>query len=462
MKKLILTILIFLPLLLLSQNDLTIIGGATTGGGQMTESQISDTIKFRNMTTFYDTIRYDHRITDYEIITLDHDVTVIVDSTDAQNRNEFYLCVNPYNSDSGEYYNMDWSNFINDGDSIFDTLDINVIWGSWSGTSVTTGAHYLIRYQYSAIDILDAPVLSTGTATADSIPLSWTDPNSSPNEDSIEVQSSSTGAGNWSTIHYAAQDATSWGQGGLTEDTTVYYRVRALGDGVNSANSAYSNIVSETTTGGHALLPFGNYVRYYDIYESTITDTASTPVRVVSITDISSQNVTARQLVHATRPNYINSDSMDFNADVLDMDTPIAVSDTFATFFFVINRDAAADDIITLESGSHYILFRATQLYVYNQTGKIFTIDATWTDKILVEIECRSDSVRLYRNGEHWESLVGGFGDLDGEFNYDDIGNTGGQDFDGYIHHFSIRADTTSAFQRDSITNYLFDLHNIP
>lgn len=96
---------------------------------------------------------------------------------------------------------------------------------------------------------LNAPVLTAGTPTSTTVPLTWTDTNTTPNESSFEIQQSADGGTTWvaASPNTAAANATGATAGSLTAATAYKFRVRAVGDGTTTATSAWSNIVSATT-----------------------------------------------------------------------------------------------------------------------------------------------------------------------------------------------------------------------
>jgi hypothetical protein len=95
---------------------------------------------------------------------------------------------------------------------------------------------------------LTAPVLSLGTVTSSTIPMTWTDPNSSPNEASFEIQRSNDGSTGWADVSTPAANATSFTDTGLSSGVTRYYRIRAVGDGVTANTSSWSNVINGTTS----------------------------------------------------------------------------------------------------------------------------------------------------------------------------------------------------------------------
>jgi hypothetical protein len=96
---------------------------------------------------------------------------------------------------------------------------------------------------------LNAPTgVTLGTATSTTQPLSWTDTNSSPNENGYKVYRNT--ANNFGTATLAtttAANATSYTVTGLTASTLYYYWVVAAGNGTTTADSSPSTVASGST-----------------------------------------------------------------------------------------------------------------------------------------------------------------------------------------------------------------------
>lgn len=105
-----------------------------------------------------------------------------------------------------------------------------------------------------SVPTLVAPVLSVGTVTNSSVALSWTDPNSSPNETGIEIQWSGNGSTNWTA--YASRPSGSISYvASVPASTLRYFRVRAVGNGTTGVTSLWSNFVNATTLAPSLGLP---------------------------------------------------------------------------------------------------------------------------------------------------------------------------------------------------------------
>jgi hypothetical protein len=108
----------------------------------------------------------------------------------------------------------------------------------------------------SGATALNAPTgVTLGTATDTTQPLTWTDTNTSPNENGYKVYRNT--ANNFSTATLAtttAANATSYTVTGLTASTLYYYWVVAAGNGTTTADSSPSTVASGSTTSGGATL----------------------------------------------------------------------------------------------------------------------------------------------------------------------------------------------------------------
>lgn len=141
-------------------------------------------------------------------------------------------------------------------------------------TSFTTGKGYYIvpkldmdKSSYLAPPLptgggtqLNAPTgVTLGTATNTTQPLTWTDTNTSPNENSYKVYKNTTNNfGTATLVTTTAADATSYTVTGLTASTLYYYWIVAAGNGTTTSDSPASAVVSgSTASGGPTLADFG-------------------------------------------------------------------------------------------------------------------------------------------------------------------------------------------------------------
>lgn len=94
-------------------------------------------------------------------------------------------------------------------------------------------------------------VFAVDGVTASTIDLSWTD--NSNNETGFEIERSPNGTSGWANVTTTSSNTTSYTDTGLSASTLYYYRVRSTN---GSGNSAYSAVVSDTTSAGGCLAPF--------------------------------------------------------------------------------------------------------------------------------------------------------------------------------------------------------------
>ncbi|MGA2533810.1 MAG: SBBP repeat-containing protein [Candidatus Aminicenantales bacterium] len=119
---------------------------------------------------------------------------------------------------------------------------------------------------------LTIPIAPSGLVaaalSATQVRLTWTD--NSYNEDGFKIERKTGSAGAWAQVGSAAADAISADDGGLTESTTYYYRIRASN---NAGDSGYSNEAPVTTPINQPILrvPVSNVV-FGNVNECTLLD----------------------------------------------------------------------------------------------------------------------------------------------------------------------------------------------
>lgn len=112
----------------------------------------------------------------------------------------------------------------------------------------------------TAAATLNAPTsFAVGTPTADGAPFTWTDTNATPaNESSYLIQITTTADTGYAAVvatRTPAADATSAAAGtGLTASTGYRARIKAVGNGTSTLDSAYSSEVTFTTAAGGGTL----------------------------------------------------------------------------------------------------------------------------------------------------------------------------------------------------------------
>jgi hypothetical protein len=115
----------------------------------------------------------------------------------------------------------------------------------------------------SGATALNAPAgVTLGTATSSTQPLTWTDTNSSPNENGYKVYYNTVNTfGSATLATTTAANGTSYTVTGLSASTLYYYWVVAQGNGTTTADSSASTVASGSTsgaTGSYLAITTGN------------------------------------------------------------------------------------------------------------------------------------------------------------------------------------------------------------
>lgn len=110
-----------------------------------------------------------------------------------------------------------------------------------------------VSLESSGLQQLAAPgsfaVVADGENALD---LSWTDV---ANEVEYQIERSLTGTGGWTLYSNPVADATSDTETGLNPGDTVFYRIKAIGDGVTFADSPYATASGTTEDSGDVTAP---------------------------------------------------------------------------------------------------------------------------------------------------------------------------------------------------------------
>jgi hypothetical protein len=114
-----------------------------------------------------------------------------------------------------------------------------------------------VTSQAATVVQLSAPANFAAVADGENdIDLTWDDVS---NESSYLIEYSPNGSTGWTTLSSPAANATSASQSGLTAGQTVYYRIKAIGDGVNYSDSPYSTVSATTEDVGDVTAPVGTF-----------------------------------------------------------------------------------------------------------------------------------------------------------------------------------------------------------
>lgn len=110
-----------------------------------------------------------------------------------------------------------------------------------------------VSSESSGLQQLSAPAnfnISAGAAGV--LNMAWDDVS---NETEYQIEKSATGTGGWVLYSNPAANATSDSESGLGDGETVFYRIKAVGDGVTYADSPYSVASGQTVDGGDVTAP---------------------------------------------------------------------------------------------------------------------------------------------------------------------------------------------------------------
>ena len=141
-----------------------------------------------------------------------------------------------------------------------------------------------VSQQTSGLTQLSAPgsfvVTPDGVDTNTKLNMSWADV---ANETGYQVERSLTGSGSWVLYSNPVINATSASESGLTPGSTIFYRIKALGDGVTYADSPYSTASGTTGNSGDVTAPTFTFnpVNASSVHpvNKSIVITASEPLR---------------------------------------------------------------------------------------------------------------------------------------------------------------------------------------
>lgn len=110
-----------------------------------------------------------------------------------------------------------------------------------------------VSLESSGLQQLTAPTNFVVVADGENaLDMSWTDV---ANEVEYQIERSLTGTGGWTLYSNPAANATSDTETGLNPGDTIFYRIKAVGDGVTFADSPYSQASGTTEDSGDVTAP---------------------------------------------------------------------------------------------------------------------------------------------------------------------------------------------------------------
>jgi hypothetical protein len=227
--------------------------------------------------------------------------------------------------------------------------------------------------QSSGLTQLSAPPNFAAAADGENaIDLTWDDV---ANETEYQIEKSSTGTGGWLLLSNPAANAVSDTDTGLTQGETVYYRLKALGDGVTYADSPYSTAVGTTSSSGDVTAPTfvwlpANTDTGWSVNRS-ITITANEALRNDNGTEITDANVATRLVLKET--NSVGADipftaTIDVTKKIIKIFPTIMYGGTQLVYVAIDNVEDASGNEITLQS----ITFTTSDYTTFFEIGSDF------------------------------------------------------------------------------------------
>lgn len=161
----------------------------------------------------------------------------------------------------------------------------------WNGTAL---AHFMTPSveEATGLQLLAPPNLVAVADGQTAIDLTWDDV---ANEESYLIEWSLTGSGGWATLDTPAAGVTSSTQTGLSASDTRFYRIKAIGDGINFLDSPYSTASATTQDAGDVTAPTFtwyplNGTSAHRVNEAIVI-TANEGIRNAAGTEITNANV---------------------------------------------------------------------------------------------------------------------------------------------------------------------------
>lgn len=211
----------------------------------------------------------------------------------------------------------------------------------------------------SGIVTLTAPPNFVAVADGENdIDLQWDDVN---NESSYLVEFSLTGTGGWSTLSTPAAGATTSTQTGLNPGDTRFYRIKAIGDGVNFLDSPFSTASATTEDSGDVTAPTftflpasGNTV--WPVNQPIII-TANEGIQNTDGSAITDANVATRLTLKETNSGGTNipfSASIDVSKTIITITPTTIYGDTQLVYVAINNVEDVTGNEVTVAISSTF------------------------------------------------------------------------------------------------------------
>lgn len=211
----------------------------------------------------------------------------------------------------------------------------------------------------SGIVTLTAPPNFVAVADGENdIDLQWDDVN---NESSYLIEFSLTGTGGWSTLSTPAADTTTSTQTGLNPGDTRFYRIKAIGDGVNFLDSPFSLASATTEDSGDVTAPTftflpasGNTV--WPVNQSIIL-TANEGIQNTDGSAITDANVATRLTLKETNSGGANipfSATIDVSKTIITITPTTIYGDTQLVYVAINNVEDVSGNEVTVAISSTF------------------------------------------------------------------------------------------------------------
>jgi len=281
---------------------------------------------------------------------------------------------------------------------------------------------------------LTAPVLTSATANGmGQIDLVFTDPNSDPQEESVEITYDTVDTFDSDPqTTTASADATTKSVTGLDNDTEYFFKVKDVGNGITTVDSEYSNTENATTEASLTILmqdDFPDTSIDTDIWNVNSPPAGIELAQTVGFLTLSVTTTAAHSYFTGVYSNSFTDNILVFNF-IVDWNNLSTIS-----FNFVVTSDADTDDsILITKSSSGYNNIRA----VTKEDGSVIdSYESSVARNTRVKIKhtySTGEVIVSYWTGSEWSILLeSNIATLEARFFLMRISSSG-----GYTGHMSI------------------------
>jgi hypothetical protein len=229
--------------------------------------------------------------------------------------------------------------------------------------------------QASGLIQLTAPAnFAAASNGTDEIDLEW---DAVSGASSYRLEYSFTGTGGWSLLSTPTSGTTTEVHSSLPPDTTYYYRIKAVGDGVTYTDSPYSTASATTASGADVTAPTFTFspasgTSIWPVNRA-LTLTANEPIRNTDGTAITNANVASRLTLKQTNSGGTNisfTATIDASKTIITI-TPATTLGTNQLVYVAINNveDNTGNEVTTAISAT----FTTTEFSYFNGSTNFLT-----------------------------------------------------------------------------------------